>query len=81
MTESKKYFCEWLGYEISGVAARNCNYSDIENYQCQHDGKPCVAKEGLEAFAQSSAKDTDSEKRKFLRSLLLAPVRNEWEHD
>ena len=53
-TIPKLYFCKYLGYAISGVAARNCNYSNLETNTCNHDEKPCVAKEGLELFAQIS---------------------------
>jgi len=57
----KTYFCEYLDYAISGVAARNCNYSNLENYTCNHDGKPCVAKEGLIFFAQKLSESMSAE--------------------
>ena len=57
--EPKTYYCKWLNYSISGVAARNCNYVCLDSNYCRHDNQPCVAKEGLELFAQSSAKCTD----------------------
>jgi hypothetical protein len=57
-TEPKTYYCQRLGHNISGVAARNCNYSNLENYTCNPTGEPCVAKEGLEQFAQSLPKCT-----------------------
>jgi hypothetical protein len=49
------YFCKYKGHPISGVVARNCNYLlDLENFRCKHQDF-CVAKEGLERFAQSLA--------------------------
>lgn len=51
------YFCKWKGCELSGVVARNCNYC-LDDYTCRHTGEPCVAKVGLEAFAQSLAEST-----------------------
>jgi len=53
----KTYFCEYLGHEISAVAARNCNYLNLETNKCNQDGKPCVAKQGLELFAQKLSED------------------------
>lgn len=50
--EFKTYFCPWTNSQISGIGARNCNYCDIETYVCRHDNKPCVAKLGLEQFAE-----------------------------
>ncbi len=58
----QSYFCEWLGYKISGVAARNCNYCNLETYMCSHSGEPCVAKEGLEQFAQSLSSGFNQER-------------------
>ena len=49
------YFCKYLGYAISGIAARSCNYCNLENDTCNHDGQVCVAQEGLALFAQSLA--------------------------
>jgi len=54
-TSQQFIYCPYTGVKISGVAARNCNYCDLETYVCSHSGKPCVAKEGLVAFAQSLA--------------------------
>ncbi len=60
-----KYFCEWQDKDVSVVTARNCNYLNDENYSCRHDNQPCVAKVGLELFAQhlaqSSPKGKDSD--------------------
>ena len=52
--ESRKFiYCPYTGVKISAVAARNCNYCNLETYTCNHTGEHCVAKEGLEQFAQS----------------------------
>jgi hypothetical protein len=100
----KNYFCPWIGCPILAVAARNCNYLNSETYVCRHDDNSCVAKVGLEQFAQRLASSTEhsadelllnhvvqaqsspsikdrQKSRKFLYSLLLAPVHDEWEHD
>ena len=53
--QPQTYDCPFLGHAISGVAARQCNYSNLDDYTCRHTGESCVAKEGLEAFAQSSS--------------------------
>jgi len=73
---SQEYFCEWLGYKISGVAARNCNYCNLETYKCSHSGEPCVAKEGLEQFAQSLSNGLNQERFQqldFLEQLFKQP--------
>jgi hypothetical protein len=70
------YFCEWLGYKILGVAARNCNYCNLETYKCSHSGEPCVAKEGLEQFAQSLSNGLNKERFQqldFLERLFKQP--------
>ena len=51
--EPKLYFCPFLGHSISGVVARGCNYCNLEDNTCNHTEGDCVAKEGLELFAQS----------------------------
>ncbi len=55
--DPKRYYCPFIGTFISGVAARGCNYSNLEDFTCNHTGQACVAKEGMLAFAQSSAKE------------------------
>ena len=51
---SQKFiYCPYTGIKISAVAARNCNSCNLETYMCSHSGEFCVAKEGLEEFAQS----------------------------
>ena len=49
----KLFPCPYKGCEISVVGARQCNYSNLDDYTCRHTGELCVASEGLEAFAQS----------------------------
>ncbi len=51
-SQPQTYDCPFLGHAISGVAARQCNYSNLDDYTCRHTGESCVAKEGLEKFAQ-----------------------------
>lgn len=48
----KTYDCLFLGYAISGVAARGCNYSCLDTCLCRHTGEACVAKEGMVEFAE-----------------------------
>ncbi|VVB80554.1 Uncharacterised protein [uncultured archaeon] len=56
--QPKTYFCPYTGSSVSGVAARHCNYSNLDDFTCSHTGDACVAKGGLEEFAQSQAKCT-----------------------
>lgn len=58
-TSQQFVYCPYTGVKISGVAARNCNYCNLETYICSHSGKPCVAKKGLEQFAQSLVKGSE----------------------
>ncbi len=52
-TSQKFIYCPYTGIRLSAVAARNCNYCNLETYMCSHSGEFCVVKEGLEEFAQS----------------------------
>jgi len=49
----KLFFCKWKNCEVSGVSARGCDYCNLDDYSCRHTGESCVAKPGLEQFAQS----------------------------
>jgi len=59
-TSQQFIYCPYTGIKLSGVAARNCNYCDLETYICSHSGEPCVVKEGLEQFAQFLAESAQS---------------------
>lgn len=56
-TSQQFIYCPYTGIKLSAVAARNCNYCNLETYICSHSGEFCVAKEGLEEFAQSLTED------------------------
>jgi len=71
----KTYYCPWLEGDIPGVAARGCNYCNLDNNTCRHDDKPCVAKEGLELFAQSLPKETEDQRDR--EAILAAHKRGE----
>ena len=58
--DKKTYFCPYLGRKILGVVARSCNYSNLETYTCNHDEKPCVAKEGMILFAKKLSEGNES---------------------
>jgi hypothetical protein len=49
------FFCKWKNCEVTGVSARGCDYCNLGDYTCRHTGEFCVAKSGLEQFAQSLA--------------------------
>jgi hypothetical protein len=51
--QPQAYDCPFLGHAISGVAARQCNYLNLDDCICRHTDELCVANEGLRAFAQS----------------------------
>lgn len=70
--EPKTYFCPYKGASISGVAARNCNnLLSLETYECKYQ-ETCVAKEGLEEFAQSLPKCTEEQNQAFWRAFQKA---------
>lgn len=48
----KHYYCPWTNTAVSGITARNCNYSNLEDNNCNHTKEPCVAKEGLVSFVE-----------------------------
>lgn len=53
MVEPKTYDCPYTGGKVSGIGARNCNYSSLDDYSCRHSGCDCVAKEGMIEFEQT----------------------------
>jgi hypothetical protein len=78
MVEQKIYFCKYLGYNITGIAARNCNYSNLDGYTCRHSGEDCVAKEGLIAFQQK----LEQSQPKCIDSIIDETLRQlEWLHE
>lgn len=55
-SEPKTYDCPYTGGKVSGIGARNCNNSSLDDYSCRYSGCACVAKEGMIEFEQGLAK-------------------------